>query len=519
MGSTDQKLTGPDLAEGVSFDELRDGEPLLGHAFGEAAILVRIGRDTHAIGATCSHYGGLLAEGLVVGHTIRCPWHHACFDVRNGAVLGAPALNAVSCFETRREGGRVWLVGKLSPDAITKKGRRGDAQSHPSAVVIIGAGPAGAVCAETLRSEGYEKTITLVGVEEPGPVDRPNLSKDYLVGNAPEEWMPLRGAPFYAEQRIDFRLGDTATAIDVAARTVTLASGVTLSYGALLLATGCEPIRLPIDGASLPHVHVLRTLNDSRAIIEASKTAKRVVVVGASFIGLEAAASLRQRGLDVTIVGPEKTPLARVLGEDVGALVQRVHTDKGEHFRLGRKPTKITATSVTLDDGEELAADLVIMGVGVRPRVELAKAANLRIENGIVVDEHLRTSSEHVYAAGDVARFPYDGALVRIEHFSVAERHGRTAALSMLARSPEVKDIPFFWSAHHDVTLSYVGHAEKFDRVVVGGSLDGRDATIGYLDGERVKAIVTVNRDKQGLFAERAFEQGDQAALRELTTR
>ena len=207
MGTTEQKLEGPDLAEGVTFDDLAEGKPLLGHAFGEAAIVVRVGSEAHAVGATCSHYGGPLAEGLVVGHTLRCPWHHACFDLRSGSVLGAPALDALPCFEVRREGARVRLAEKLSPDAITKKGTRGDAAAYPTSVVIIGAGPAGAVCAETLRREGYDKTVTLVGSEEPGPVDRPNLSKDYLAGNAPEEWIPLRSADFYAEQRVDARLG------------------------------------------------------------------------------------------------------------------------------------------------------------------------------------------------------------------------------------------------------------------------------------------------------------------------
>lgn len=515
MGSTEQKLEGPDLGKGVATDSLRDGEPLLGHVGGEAAILVRVGRDVHAIGANCTHYGGPLAQGLVVGNTLRCPWHHACFDLKSGAVLGNPALNAVPCYEVREEGSLVRIAGRVSADAITKK-RPTDSGIAPGSVVIIGAGPAGAVCAETLRKEGYPKDVTLLGAEDPGPVDRPNLSKDYLAGNAPEEWMPLRDAEFYRERGIDFRPNERVKSIDVAARSVMLASGATLGYGALVLATGAEPVRLAIEGADAPLVHVLRTLADSRAIIEASKTAKRVVVIGASFIGLEVAASLRSRGLDVTIVGPEEVPLGRVLGEEVGRFVQRVHEEKGARFVLGRKPQKISATSVTLDDGQELPAELVVMGVGVKPRVELAEAATIRVDRGIVVDARFCTSDPNVYAAGDVARFPYEGELVRIEHFSVAERQGRSAALAMLGRSTELRDVPSFWSAHHDVTLSYVGHAEKFDRVVIRGSLDGRDATIGYFDGEHVRAVVTLNRDAVGLRAERAFETRDQETLRGL---
>jgi NADPH-dependent 2,4-dienoyl-CoA reductase/sulfur reductase-like enzyme/nitrite reductase/ring-hydroxylating ferredoxin subunit len=516
MSGDTTKLEGPDLGRGVPEDAIAEGAPLLGHVDGEAAVLVRVGSDVHAVGATCSHYGGPLAEGLVAGHTVRCPWHHACFDVRSGAVLGGPALNALPCWEVRREGGLVRLVGKTPSDAITKRERRSDAGEAPDSVVIVGAGPAGAVCAETLRRAGYGRSVVLVGDEPPGPVDRPNLSKDYLAGNAPEEWIPLRDASFYEEQSIDLRLGDAAKSIDLAKRRVTLASGDAIAYGALVLATGAAPIRLDVEGARAPHVHLLRTLADSRAVVDASKSAKRAVVIGASFIGLEVAASLRARGLEVTIVAPESVPLARVLGDEVGRFVQRVHEEKGEAFRLGRKPARIGSGAVILDDGTELAADLVVMGVGVRPRTELAEAAGLRVDRGVVVDEHFRTSDANVFAAGDVARFPYDGALVRIEHFAVAERQGRAAALAILGRAPEVRDVPFFWSAHHDVTLSYVGHAERFDRVAIDGSLDARDATIAYFDGERVRAVVTLNRDAVSLRAERAFETGDQAALRAL---
>jgi NADPH-dependent 2,4-dienoyl-CoA reductase/sulfur reductase-like enzyme/nitrite reductase/ring-hydroxylating ferredoxin subunit len=501
---------GPDLASGVLFEQLREGEALLGHTNGEAALVVRLGSEAYAIGATCSHYGGPLGEGLVVDATVRCPWHHACFDVRTGKVLGAPALSSIPCYEVRREGSLVRVLGKRA-----SRGETGTMSSPPPpSVVIVGAGPAGTSCAESLRREGYVGTITLVGSE--APVDRPNLSKDYLAGNAPEEWLPLRSAEELQKQAIALELGNTVRAIDLAAKRVELSNGSSLGYGALVLATGAEPIRLPIDGAELPHVHVLRTLADSRAIIERSATARSVVVIGASFIGLEAAASLRVRGRDVTIVAPEPLPLARILGDEVGALVKHIHEDKGERFRLGRKPARITESKVVLDDGEELDGDLVVMGVGVRPRVELAAKAGLRIDRGVLVDERMRASHEHVFAVGDIARYPYDGELVRIEHISVAERQGRTAALAILDRSPAIRDVPFFWSAHHDVTLSYVGHAEKFDRVVVSGSLRDRDATIGYLDRDRVRAVVTINRDRVGLQAERAFELGDQASLRAL---
>jgi NADPH-dependent 2,4-dienoyl-CoA reductase/sulfur reductase-like enzyme len=278
-----------------------------------------------------------------------------------------------------------------------------------------------------------------------------------------------------------------------------------------LLATGAEPIRLPIEGADLPHVHTLRTLADSRAIAGAASSGTPVVIIGASFIGLEVAASLRARGADVTVVGPEAVPLARVLGEEVGRFVRRVHEAKGVAFRLGRKPARITAGEVVLDDGTALRAAVVVVGVGVKPRTELAAAAGLAIDRGVVVDDELRAGPA-IWAAGDIARYPWDGTAVRIEHWQVAIRHGQAVARSMLGRGGR-PDVPFFWSQHHDVTLGYVGHAERFDPPEIHGDLDARDAHVVYRDGGRVRAVVTLGRDRLGLEVEAAMERADHAAL------
>jgi NADPH-dependent 2,4-dienoyl-CoA reductase/sulfur reductase-like enzyme len=285
-----------------------------------------------------------------------------------------------------------------------------------------------------------------------------------------------------------------------------------LPYDAVVIATGAEPVRLQLPGAELPHVHTLRSLADSKAIANAAQG--RAVVIGASFIGLEAAASLRARGVEVTVVGPEAVPLARVLGDEVGAFVRRVHEAKGVTFQLGRKPASITATEVVLDDGTKLPANLVVMGVGVKPRIELATVAGLRVDRGIVVDAELR-AAPGVWAAGDVARFPYSGQNVRIEHWQVAVRHGQTVARSMLGRSLR-RDIPFFWSQHHDVTLGYVGHAEQPDAIEVHGSLDDRDAHVVYREGGRIAAVVTIGRDKLALEVEIAMERDDRQALEKL---
>jgi 3-phenylpropionate/trans-cinnamate dioxygenase ferredoxin reductase subunit len=238
------------------------------------------------------------------------------------------------------------------------------------------------------------------------------------------------------------------------------------------------------------------------------------VIIGASFIGLEAAASLRARGMTVTVVGPETIPLARVLGDEVGRFVQGIHETNGVTFRLGRKPAAISTDRVILDDGSELPAALVVIGVGVKPRLELASAAGLVVDKGIVVDAELRAAPD-IWAAGDVARFPWHGNAVRIEHWQVAVRHGQAAARSMLGL-PARADVPFFWTQHHDVTLGYVGHAEAFSPPVVHGDLAKRDAHVVYREGSAIKAVVTLGRDKLALDVEAAMERDDQAALAKL---
>jgi 3-phenylpropionate/trans-cinnamate dioxygenase ferredoxin reductase subunit len=509
---SDQKLTGPDLAEGIAEDDLPDGGTRLGHAFGEAVLLARRGASVFGVGATCSHYSGPLAEGLVVGDEVRCPWHHACFSLRTGEALRAPALNSIACFDVIARDGKVFVLGKR--DAATVR----LADTGPASVVIVGAGAAGNACAEALRHARYAGPITLIGAEATGPVDRPNLSKDYLAGNAPEEWLPLRGDDFYREHEIALRTGTRVVAIDVAGKHVQLEGGASVPYGALVLATGASPVRPPIPGIGAPHVFVLRTLADSRAIIAKAAGAKRAVVIGAGFIGLEAAASLRARGLDVHVVAPEAVPLARVMGDAIGGLVRAVHEEHGVVFHLGVATQAIESDAVVLANGERLAADLVIVGAGVRPDVTLAEEAGLALDRGIVVDERLRTSATGVWAVGDAARWPdaRTGESIRVEHWVVAERMGQIAARSVLGPKVRCDLVPFFWSAHYDLTINYIGHAEHWDRVESSGQLASRDAAVAFRKGDKTLAIATIGRDHAGLEAEAAMERGDEAALHRL---
>ncbi|HEX9484782.1 MAG TPA: FAD-dependent oxidoreductase [Gemmatimonadaceae bacterium] len=504
----DATLTGPDLAAGVRADALQPGEKLLGHARGEPVLLARIGKDFLAIGATCTHYGGPLADGIIDGETVRCPWHHACFNLRTGEALRAPALSPIACFTVERVGDTIRVGDKVERDALAPSYPLAHSGAHPRSVVIIGAGAAGSAAAEMLRRCGFRGDVTLVDDDPDAPYDRPNLSKDYLAGNAPEEWIPLRPKDFHSKHGIHVRQA-RATAIDVAKRQVALEGGESVGYGALLIATGADPIVLPIPGVEKPHVHVLRTLAHSRAIIAAAARAKHAVVIGASFIGLEVAASLRARGLEVHVVAPESLPLERVLGRDLGQFIESLHRDKGVVFHLGHKPERIEESSVIVDDGTRLSADLVVIGVGVRPRLTLAESAGLAVDRGVLVDEFLRTSAADVYAAGDIARFPdpRTGDRIRVEHWVVAQRMGQTAARNVLGARERFGDVPFFWSAHYDATINYVGHAEQWDAVRVDGDLSARDASVRFMRGETPRAVATVSRDLESLRAELEMER------------
>ncbi|MES1258474.1 MAG: FAD-dependent oxidoreductase [Acidobacteriota bacterium] len=502
-------LSGPDLRAGVEFDRLAENEPLLGHFDGEPAIVVRQGEQLFATGAVCTHYGGPLAEGLVVGETIRCPWHHARFDLRTGEAAGAPALNPVSCFHVRRDDNMVVIDGKKTAEF------RVPCPLNPSSVVIVGAGAAGAACADMLRAKGYAGPVTLAGDEEPGPVDRPNLSKDFLAGTAAEDWIPLRTREYYKSIHVELVTSDPAVRISPAVHQISLRSGRTLPYGALLLATGAEPRSLSIEGADLPHVHRLRTLADSQAIIAKAGQAATCAVIGSGFIGLEVAASLRHRGLKVSIVARESVPLEKVLGEEFGRFIQKLHERHGVRFFLNATPHAIREDRVEMEDGSFVEADMVVLGVGVSPRTSLANAAGIGVDNGVIVNETLRTSAADVFAAGDVARYPepVSGEPARIEHWVAAERQGQAAARSMLGIGGPFRDPPFFWSQHYDVSISYVGYAPSWDVCEIQGDLEKHDACAVYRRNARTMAVATIGRDPLSLQVEAALERGDAAAL------
>ena len=516
MGGEQTPLSGPDLTKGVDSAQIREGDIVLGHADGEPVLLTRCAGDVLAVGARCPHYGGPLHEGLIVGDTLRCPWHHAAFSLRTGEMLRPPALADLPCWNVDEHDGKATVTGRRAPMVTRSRARVAAPNELPTSVVIIGGGAAGAVAAETLRRAGYDRPIMIIEGRPDAPYDRPNLSKDYLAGTAPEEWIPLRPQSFYTEQKIELLLGRSATAIDVRNRHVVLDDGSARSFGTLLIATGASPVTLDVPNPG-QRVYYLRTLADSRTIIQAASQARNAVVLGASFIGLEVAASLRARGLDVTVVAPESRPLERVLGPELGDAIRGIHEEHGVQFRLGATALAIEEKSVTVTGGEKLSADLVIAGIGVRPNTALAEAAGVRTDRGILVNEYLETSASGIYAAGDVARWPYAGTgeHVRIEHWVVAERQGQAAAHNMIAAPNGERErfdaIPFFWSQHYDVVIAYVGHAAAWDKVEVDGDPAARDCTVTYRKNGDVRAVATIFRDRESLAAELAMERGRSA--------
>ncbi|RWB19871.1 MAG: pyridine nucleotide-disulfide oxidoreductase [Mesorhizobium sp.] len=507
MAQDQGKSTGPDLIQGIALADLPDGGKLAGRCGDDQVLLVRRGTDVFAVSATCTHYGGPLVDGLVADDTVRCPWHHACFDLRTGEALRAPALNPLACWAVEQRDGRIFVGEKLKRTA--PKPRSGGSGQVPEKIVIIGGGAAGFAAAEMLRREQFQGSIVMLSNDQSPPVDRPNLSKDYLAGKAPEDWIPLRGEKFYSKNNIDLRLNTEAMHVDARARLVILADGGRIPYDRLLLATGAEPVRLAVPGAGQPHVRTLRSFADCREIIARAATARRAVVLGASFIGLEVAASLRARAIDVHVVAPEKRPMERILGPQMGDFIRALHEEQGVVFHLEQTLSSIDGGTVRLSGGSTLAADLVVAGIGVRPRTGLAEKAGLVVDRGVAVDAFLETSEPGIFAAGDIARWPdpHSGENIRVEHWVVAERQGQAAALNMLGYREKYVAVPFFWSQHYDVPINYVGHAERWEEIVVEGDIAARDCLLRFKRGGRTLAAASIFRDVESLEAELAMER------------
>src|ERR1044072_4260283 len=378
--------------------DLRDGEMKEITVDEVKILLARVGDNYHAVSATCPHYGGPLAEGTLCGTRVMCPWHHAAFNVVNGNMEDPPALDSLVSYSLRVDGERIMLsLPEGAEDRRMPAMCKRDSSADSRQFVIIGAGAAGYAAAQTLREEGFRGSVVMITREDRAPYDRPNLSKDYLHGHAEPEWMPLRNEEFFKENDITLLLNSEVTHVDARTKTITFESGETMDYDALLVATGGAPVRLNIHGSDLKNVCVLRSFADADSIIEKAKHCRRVVVVGASFIGMEAAYSLRERGLEVTVIAPSQEPFEATLGAEVGALFRRVHESHGVRFKLGNMVYGFEGNhnveEVALDNGELIETDMVVVGVGVRPVTHFLDGVELDQAGGVIVDSRLRAAA------------------------------------------------------------------------------------------------------------------------------
>jgi NADPH-dependent 2,4-dienoyl-CoA reductase/sulfur reductase-like enzyme/nitrite reductase/ring-hydroxylating ferredoxin subunit len=496
---------------------------------GPQVLLTRQQGQVHAFAPNCPHYGAPLEKGKVVNGRLICPWHHACFRLDSGHLCEPPALDDLPKFAVRETGGRILVQMPASPPASTDKPEAmptaevGGAPPAPASpptdtrtFVIVGGGAAGEFAAQTLRREGFAGRVVLVAGEKELPYDRTKLSKAYLAGKAKPETLPLRQRDFYTQQNIELLTTTRATGLDLASQEVQLEGQPPLRYDQLLLAPGGTPNLLPkLPGHDLPGVLPLRTQADADALLAATKDAKEVVIIGSSFIGMEAASSLAVEGRQVTVIAQEKVPFERVLGPEIGAVFQKLHEEKGVKFETQAEVIALLGEAghvagVQLKSGQTLPAQAVVLGVGVRPATEFLKAAfPLDKDGGLAVDAFLQ-AAPNVYAAGDIARFPLaaTGQPARIEHWRVAQQHGQAAARNMLGQREEFTAAPFFWTQQYGKSLRYAGHAERWDTIMYHGEVAKQDFLAFYVLDNRIIAAASMNRDADMIYIAELLGQG-----------
>jgi NADPH-dependent 2,4-dienoyl-CoA reductase/sulfur reductase-like enzyme/nitrite reductase/ring-hydroxylating ferredoxin subunit len=482
--------------------DLQDGHMRTVTVGGKKVLLAKLDGRFYAAAARCPHWGGSLPDGtLHDGHVI-CPLHAGAFELRSGDLLEPPPLDAIPTFPVRVVGTDVFVDRPDdAKDSRLMPMSHADAAADSRLFVIIGAAAAAAAAAETLRQESYEGRIVMVSSEDRWPYDRPKLSKDYVAGTVQAKWLPLRSPEFYAEYGIE-RLHARVTSLDERSRVITMQDGGTLEPDAVLIATGGTPRGLQVPGADLPDVFTLRSWSDCDALIAAAENAGRAVV-----IGMEVAAGLAQRGLEVTVVGHGAVPFESTLGEPVGTLIRSYHEDHGTRFAMGHSVVRFCGENrietVELDDGNTLLADLIVVGVGVRPDTSFMEGVDIAADGGLPVDEHLSVAPG-VWAAGDVALFTEARGhrRMRIEHWRLAEQHGRAPARAMLGGVQPFTGVPFFWTQQFEREIYYAGAGQGWDEMVVRGDLQAWDFTVFYTRESRPIAACGTRGSEIGAFIE-----------------
>jgi NADPH-dependent 2,4-dienoyl-CoA reductase/sulfur reductase-like enzyme/nitrite reductase/ring-hydroxylating ferredoxin subunit len=482
-------------------NDLQDGDMREVEIEGLKFLLTRLEGVFYAIGGECSHSGGPLAEGVLSGAHVTCPWHQARFQVKTGELIDPPALDSMACFETTVEGDEVFVilpekaVGTVTPPMV----KRHD-QADPRLFVILGGGAAGNAAAQKLRQVGFQGRILLISQESRLPYDRPSLSKGYLSGDMEAESLPLRTEAFYRDADIELLLGQRVSQVNASDKVIIFRYGESLAYDTLLLATGGQPMELEVPGAGLAQVSTLRSADDADRIINIAAHASQAVVVGSNFIGMETASALRKRGLSVTVVGRGAVPFERTLGSAIGTMFQKLHEENGVSFKLGRQVTRLEGEAhvkeVVLDNGERLPADLVLLGLGVRPATDFLHGVPVNPDGSVTVGKYLSVT-EGLYAAGDIARFPdwRTGEHVRIEHWQLAGLHGFTAALNMAGYQEEFRGVPYFWTEQFGTYFFYVGHVAAWDNIIWHGKAADRKFVAFYVKNDQVLAAAGCEYD------------------------
>lgn len=484
--------------------ELQDGETKLVELGETKILLLKLDGKFHAVGGECPHVGGDLSEGTICDGHIRCPWHHARFNGKTGALEEPLSLDGLPKCKVRIEGSDVIvLLPEEPPLSRTMPMAEFDPDADERVFVIVGGGAAGSAAAESLRQNGFHGRIVIVNAGKNIPYDRTELSKFYLKKKGTESKPPaLRSVEFYEEHGIELQTGRRVAEVDPEGHGITLEDGTEMQCDACLLAPGSIPRELPVAGSDKDNVFTLRNVADADAIRAAIENSENAVVIGASFIGMETAAILSSRELDVTVVAPESVPFENTLGPETGKLFQGLHESKGVDFRLGHTVDHFegqnAVSAAVLDNEEKIPADLVIVGIGVKPATEWLDTIELDEDGGVGVDENMRISGD-LYAAGDIARFPNPVTRdpVRIEHWRVALQTGRIAGANMAGEQKVYSDVPFFWTMQYFKSVRYVGHATDWDEIVVDGSMEDHDFIAYYVSENSVKAALAWERDQQ----------------------
>ncbi|SAL82202.1 FAD-dependent pyridine nucleotide-disulfide oxidoreductase [Caballeronia arvi] len=459
-------------------------------------LLVRDGDAVRAFTAECPHAGGPLDEGAICNGRIVCPWHKGTFDVRDGSLVEPPPLKALTRYDATVKDGDVYVSLPPAGSGAVKETQH----SNERTMLIVGAGAAGAAACSALREAGFDGRIVLAGDDAREPYDRTSLSKFTLAGDMPpDDVPPLLDQDFFAKHGIE-RIESKAIRLDAADKHVELANGQKIDYEAALVCTGGMPKPLDIPGSNLEHVHLLRTREDARAILQSLEGRKRAVIVGASFIGLEAASCLRKRDIDVTVVAPGKVPFAKQFGERIGEMFRKLHEQNGVTFHMNARVSAFRGSNevreVILDSGEKLAADVVLAGTGVGPATSFLSGVTLEDDGGVRVDDTM-LAAPALYAAGDIARFPLPRSdqNVRIEHWRVAQQHARVAAYNMAGSPRKYVGVPYFWTYHYEKTFDYLGHVNEPDSIEIDGDPDAQHFIAYLMKDGRVGAVVACEHD------------------------